>query len=288
MVALGTIILFAGWVYFTSERGHISWWVVAVVLLVFVAGLFILSAALNRQGNLGEGTPVGIIGAFWREAVKWDVYQLERGSGWVQKLFNQMPEWLRLPFVMVYGVFQPVLPAAFVEPTTLTWRIIGILRAVGWWALLPVLVFSFVAAAGTRHRPERSERSSSVVEGLDVKRKLWMWITFFVWTWVLLAALRGGGDQWDNPRYRTILFAWEAILAGYALVWWLETKSRWFPRVIAMEVLFLLFFSQWYANRYYHFGPQLGFGQMVMVILGSWVLIIFGGWVWDRRTAFSK
>ena len=146
VVALVTLVIFAGWMYFASERGRISWWVVAVVAAVFVAGLFILSSALDRQGNLGGGTPIGVINNFMREAVKWDVYQLERGSGWVQKLFDEMPEWLRLPFVMVYGVFQPVLPAAFVEPTTLIWKIIAILRALGWYALLPVLIMSFVAA----------------------------------------------------------------------------------------------------------------------------------------------
>jgi hypothetical protein len=286
VVAVGSLVLFIGWAYFTSERSRISWWAIVITVLVFLVSLFILSSALNRQGHLDGGTPVGIIGSFLREAIKWDVYQLERGSGWVQKLFDEMPEWLRLPFVMVYGLFQPVLPAAFIEPTTLTWRIIGILRAVGWWALLPVLVFSLLAAAGAKSTKEkRSEFTLSEVEGSDAKRKLWMWITFFVWTWILLSSLRGGGDQWDNPRYRTILFMWEAILAGYALIWWREMKSPWLLRVVAMEVLFLSFFSQWYANRYYHFGPQLEFGQMVTFILGSWVLVIFGGWVWDRRMA---
>ena len=146
-VALVTLVIFAGWMYFASERGRISWWMVAVVVVVFVAGLFMLSSALDRQGNLGGGTPIGVINNFMREAVKWDVYQLERGSGWVQKLFDEMPEGLRLPFVMVYGIFQPVLPAAIVEPTTLIWKIIGILRALGWYAMLPALILSFVAAA---------------------------------------------------------------------------------------------------------------------------------------------
>ena len=146
VVALVTLVIFAGWMYFASERGRISWWMVAVVAAVFVAGLFILSSALDRQGNLGGGTPIGVINNFMREAVKWDVYQLERGSGWVQKLFDEMPEGLRLPFVMVYGVLQPVLPAAIVEPTTLIWKIIAILRALGWYAMLPVLTMSFVAA----------------------------------------------------------------------------------------------------------------------------------------------
>ncbi len=107
--------------------------------------------------------------------------------------------------------------------------------------------------------------------------------TLAVWGWILLTSLRGGGDQWDNPRYRTILFLWQAILAGYVWVWWRETHSAWLPRVISMEVVFLLVFGQWYANRYYHFGGQLPFLQMVAVILGLWALIFFGGWWRDRR-----
>jgi len=241
---------------------------VAVITVVFVAGIFLLSSALDRQGNLGGGTPIGVINNFMREAVKWDVYQLVRGSGWVQKLFDQMPKWLRVPFVVVYGVFQPVLPAAFADPTKLTWKIIAILRALGWYALLPVLIASFVAAP---------------TEPSEMKRKLFLWLSFAVWGWILFASLRGGGDQWDNPRYRTILFLWQAILAGYVWVWWRETRNVWLPRVILMEIVFLLFFGQWYASRYYHFGGQLPFAQMVAIIFGLWVLIICGGWWLDQR-----
>jgi len=267
-IALATLVIFAGWMYFGSERGYISWWMVAVVVAVFVAGLFILSSALDRQGNLGGGSPIGIINNFAREAVKWDVYQLERGSGWVQKLFDEMPEWLRLPFVMAYGVLQPVLPAALVEPTTLIWRVIAILRALGWYALLPVLIMSFAAASA---------------QGEEKKRRVFIWISFAVWGWILFMSLRGGGDQWDNPRYRTILFLWQAILAGIVWVWWRETRNVWLPRVIAMEVVFLLFFGQWYANRYYHFGGQLPFELIVAIIFGLWVLILFAGWALDRK-----
>jgi len=268
VVALMTLVIFAGWMYFGSERGRFSWWAVAILVAVFVAGLFILSSALDRQGNLGGGTPVGIINNFMREAVKWDVYQLERGSGWVQKLFDEMPEWLRLPFVMIYGVLQPVLPAALVEPTTLIWKIIAILRALGWYALLPVLILSFAAAPA---------------QGVEKTRRVFLWLSFAVWGWILFASLRGGGDQWDNPRYRTILFLWQAILAGQVWVWWRETKNAWLPRVVTMEVVFLLFFGQWYANRYFSFGGQLPFAQMVAIILGLWALILGGGWWLDRK-----
>jgi hypothetical protein len=268
VVALVTLIIFAGWMYFSSEQRQISWWTVAVAGAVFVLGLFMLSSALDRQGNLGGNTPIAVINNFIRESFKWNIFKIEEGSGWVQKLFDEMPEWLRLPFVMVYGVFQPVLPAAIVEPTTLIWRIIAILRAVGWYTLLPVLIVSFVAATGQQS---------------NVRRKVFLWLSFVVWGWILFTALRGGGDQWDNPRYRTILFLWQAILAGEVWVWWLTTRNAWMLRIALMEVVFLLFFGQWYANRYYHFGGQLPFAQMVEIILVLWVLILFAGWWLDRK-----
>jgi len=267
-VALVTLVIFLGWHYFTSERGRISRWMVVITVLVFIAGLLILSSALDRQGNLGGGSPIGVINNFMREAVKWDVYQLERGSGWVQKLFDEMPEWLRLPFVTLYGILQPVLPAIFIVPTTSIWRIIGILRAVGWYTLLPALILTFSASAGV---------------GAEKERKLLMWLSLVVWVWVLLTALRGGGDQWDNPRYRAILFLWQAILAGNVWVWWRETRNAWCLRVIAMEIAFVAVFGQWYANRYLHIGPQLPFVEMVTVILGLWgVILVWGIWR-DRR-----
>jgi len=267
-VALVTLVILAGWIFFSSEKGRVPWWAVVAILVLFVIGLFLLSAAVNRQGNLGGGTPVGVLGSFLREVNKWGMHQIESGSGWVQKLFDEMPTWMRLPFVMVYGVFQPVLPAALVEPTTLTWRILGIFRAVGWYALLPALLFAGLAGAGS---------------GSAGERKVWLWLWAVAWTWVLFTALRGGGDQWDNPRYRTILFLWQALLAGQAWVWWRETRNPWFTRVLLGELAFLTVFSQWYASRYFHWGGQMGFGGMVGLILGLWILIGAGGWWWDRR-----
>jgi hypothetical protein len=268
-VALVTLVILAGWAYFTSERGRIRWWMIAGAVIVFIVGLFLLSSGLNRSGNLGGGAPLRVINNFIRSAVKWDVYKLERGSGKVQRLFEQMPESLRLPFVTVYGIFQPVLPAAFVEPTTPVWRIIGILRAMGWYAMLPALVLSFVAAAG---------------QGSESKRRLFLWLSLGMWGWILITALRGGGDQWDNPRYRAILFVWQAILAGNVWVWWRESKNAWVPRVLAMEAAFLLVFGQWYASRYLSLGPQVPFIQMMAIILSLWALIFAWGTVRDRKT----
>ncbi len=263
-IALVTLVILGGWMYFTSERGYISWQVIAVAVFVFIVGLFILSSALNRQGNLGDGSPMGVINNFIREALKWNVFKIEEGSGWVQKLFDEMPKAVHLPFVMIYGFLQPVLPAIFVAPTTIVWKVIGILRAVGWYALFPALILSFVAAAGS---------------GGKKKRKLILWLTVVVWGWILFTALRGGGDQWDNPRYRLILFLWQSILAGNVWVWWRGTRNAWFVRVIVMELVFVAFFGQWYASRYFHVGLQLPFTVMVAVIFVIWLVILgFGLW----------
>ncbi len=271
-VALVTLVILAGWVYFTSERGYISWWMIAIVALVFIAGLFILSSALDRQGNLGGGTPIAVINNFIHDSLTWNVYKIEESSGWVQKLFDDMPEWMRLPFVMVYGILQPVLPASIFEPTTVIWRVIAILRALGWYAMLPVLILSFVASAGS---------------GPEKMRRLLIWLSIIVWGWIIIAALRGGGDQWDNPRYRSILFLWQTILAGYVWVWWRESKNAWLLRVVAMELVFLILFGQWYANRYIHIGMQLPFAQVVAIILGLWALILFSGLWYDRKKRFN-
>jgi hypothetical protein len=268
VVALATLIIFGGWMYFTRADRPISWRGVAAAVLVFILGLFLLSSALNRSGEFDSSSPLHVISDWLKLAVQWDVYQLERGSGWVQKLFDEMPEWLRLPFVMIYGILQPVLPAAIAEPTTLTWKIIAILRALGWYALLPILILSFAAAWNL---PKQESR-------------LWMWLSLVTWGWILFTSLRGGGDQWDNPRYRTILFLWQAILAGHVWTWWRETRSAWFWRVILMEIVFVLFFGQWYASRYYHFLGQIPFAQMVAVIIGLWTIIFFGGLWRDRVT----
>jgi hypothetical protein len=233
---------------------------------VFFAGLFFLSASLNRSGEFSTSSPLSVVNDWLRLAVKWNAYGIERDSGWVQKLFDEMPQWMRLPFVAVYGILQPVLPAAIVAPTVPIWKLIYLARASGWYVLLPAMILSFGAGAGS---------------GLGRKRNVILWLALFTWTWILLAALRAGGDMWDNPRYRTILFVWQAILAGVVWVWWRETRSSWVVQVVACEAVFLLVFTQWYLSRYLHWGGQLPFAVMVGLIGGLWVVIL--GWGWLRR-----
>jgi hypothetical protein len=270
-IALAHLIIFAGWVFFMNESRSLSWKSVFIFLLIFAVGLFALSAALNRSGQFDSSSPLRVVNDWLKLTVQWDAYQLERGSGWVQKLFDEIPEWMRLPFVAVYGVLQPVLPAAFFEPTNALWQGIYIVRAAGWYALLPALIMSFGAAAG---------------QASSQKRNVLLWLSLLVWTWILLAALRGGGDAWDNPRYRAILFAWQAVMAGVVWVWWRETRNAWGKRVLWCEAAFLLVFTHWYATRYLHWGGQLPFPLMVGLIVAVWGIILgLGGWLDKRRIA---
>jgi hypothetical protein len=266
-VALATLVILVGWWWMAHEHGRFSWIMFFISVGIFLVGLVLLAGALNRQGNCGGG-PLGVIEAWFSESVRWVVLQLKRDSGWVQKLLDEMPEWLQLPFVTVYGIFQPVLPAVFVEPTTLTWRVIGIFRALGWYLIWPLLLYALIAAWKNK----------------DVReRRLWLWITIVSWLWIFLAALRGGGDQWDNPRYRAIMLLWQALASGYALTCFRARSDSWLARIFLVEVIFLAFFTQWYISRYYQIGEQLPFGWMVGLIIGSSLLVFLGGEWWDRR-----
>ncbi|MEW6083501.1 MAG: hypothetical protein AB1607_02800 [Chloroflexota bacterium] len=271
-VAVFTLIIFAGWMFFSRERTSISWKSILIFAFVFMIGLFALSSSLNRKGIFDTSSPMSVLNDWIQLSVKWNVYQIERESGWVQKLFDEMPEGLRLPFVAVYGILQPVLPAALVVPTLPIWKVIYVLRALGWYALLPLLILSAMAGSNFHLGAKRAEGS----------RSIFIWLALLCWTWILLAALRGGGDQWDNPRYRAIQFMWQALVAGYVWGWWRETRSAWFVRIVACELVFILVFAQWYASRYFYVGGQLPFVVMVALIAGLWGAILGGGWWLDK------
>jgi hypothetical protein len=275
--ALVTMILLAGWYYFANEKRQISWKAIVIIAAILALGSVVLSLSLNRSGQFNASSPLRVINGWMKSAVNLSAYNAEGDSGWVQRILGDQygetvyrPVWYRLPFLAGYGVLQPVLPAALIYPTKLIWQIIGILRGFGWYALLPMLILPFVAAAG---------------QGSVKMRNIILWLSLLTWTWILVAALRGGADLWDNPRYRIILFVWQAVLAGYVWVWWRETRNAWFVRVWACEIAFVLIFTQWYASRYLNFGFQLPFAAMVGLILGLWGGILGIGWWRDKQRA---
>jgi hypothetical protein len=265
-IALGTVILLAGWLWARGEHRRLPWPVMAGTGAIVLLGILFLAWSVSRQHDFSGGSPVGIILNWLRGSVKWVVYELERGSGQIQNVFSKMNPFAQFLFVIGYGIAQPVLPPAFLEPTTVTWHAIAVLRALGWYVVLPLLLYVPFAAW-------RSNDGS--------ERRTWVWLTAFTWSWILICAIRAGGDQWDNPRYRLIYFGVEALVAGYAWISWRERRDAWLPRIIGLEILCTLLFGQWYLARYYLVGIHLPILVVLALSLSFVVLVLGGGWLWD-------
>jgi hypothetical protein len=110
-----------------------------------------------------------------------------------------------------------------------------------------------------------------------------MVVAVVVCAWILIASMRAGGDQWDNPRYRTIFLPWIALLSGWGIQFAVTTKDRWLLRIVIIEGIFLAFFTEWYVSRYLSDIPRLDLPVMVIVILTLSVSVIVVGIIQDRK-----
>jgi 4-amino-4-deoxy-L-arabinose transferase-like glycosyltransferase len=277
-----TLVTLAGWLYFSvsSTRTHVElkipWQVIAAAVGLFALALVVLTASWTSLVTTRGSGFLGVIGNWARETASWNAYLLGRSSGIVQLLFQALPPVLALPFVSIYGVLQPVLPAALFEPGILFWQILGIFRALGWYVLLPLVAFAPIASGSLP---------------ADQRRRQWLWLSLVIWGWIFIAAVRGGGDQWDNPRYRVILLAWMAPLAALAikqLTSSAKSTARWFWRICAVETVILLIFGHWYSWRYLGFGFNLGIRNTLVIAIGLSILIVSGDWLWQRFKPLSR
>ena len=216
------------------------------------------------------GVVLGFSWGWLKEVMHWDMLLAYRGSGWIELIFDSTPEWVHAPFLIVYGLFQPVLPAAIVDPAPWIWQTIGIMRGIGWYALLPFLIYGIFVVIRTDDKKEKH---------------LLIWLVLATWGWILLSSARAGGDQWDNPRYRMILIPWMSLLAAYVLNWSKVHHSRWLWRWVIVECIFLLFFTHWYISRYTGIFTRIPFITMVALIIGLGGAVLLGGWLLDRRRA---
>lgn len=225
----------------------------SVILIIGMVALFIFKDRIN-------------------EIFRWDVLVTFRGSGMIQAQLERLPEILHLPFIIVYGIFQPILPAAIVDPAPWIWHGLAIFRALGWYALLPLLIYA-------------------LFRGWKVKKSInQRWILFFIvaiWVWILISSVRAGGDQWDNPRYRTIFLPWMALVGGWVINVVQNTKDAWLLRILMIEGVFLLFFTTWYVDRYFFPNFRIDFALIITLILAFSGLILIWGLVADRKKKHS-
>lgn len=236
-----------------------------------------ISSGLSKKWIKYAGWAViflGVLGVlwvlrYWVDAVlHWDTLVTIRRSGRLQFHLESLPQWLHFPFILGYGVFQPVLPAAIAAPAPWIWRGLGIFRALGWYALAPLLVYALVSV--WRLEP-------------SVKKRWLVVMVLVISAWVLVASARAGGDQWDNPRYRTIFLPWMAAVSAWGITHAKQTRDRWLCRALLIEGIFLLFFTYWYIGRYYLGGLRLELFAIFGMVVGLSIGVIVWGWLRDRR-----
>jgi len=124
-IALLALVAVAGWAGFSRERKKIHWPIVLAALGVFLLGLITLSLSWENLVRAHAGGLFGVLGAWARETAVWNAHVLKGSSGIVQVLFASLPPGLALPFVAFYGILQPVLPAALLEPSLPFWQTLG-------------------------------------------------------------------------------------------------------------------------------------------------------------------
>jgi len=204
-------------------------------------------------------------GQLWLvQSARWQAYVSANASGWVAREFERMPLWQQLPALMIYGIFRPLLPAALAAGGPPIWVAIGTWRSVGWTILLSLLVYAtylIFRSAAWKQLPGALLLSSWIVS--------------------LTASYRGGGDLWDNPRYRSAFAAVQVAVAAWAWVRHTETKNPWLRRAFGSALLLIAWFIAWYLRRYVGlpWWPIVELYQVIGLGLASAALYVIWDWI---------
>ncbi len=205
-----------------------------------------------------------------RKSADFQAYLSTRASGKLQALFKRTPAWMHLPLLVGYGILQPFLPAALVVGSEAPiWQGIAIWRSAGWTILLVFLFYALLRA--WRRQPGQPAQNWPGI------------LVIIAWLGTLIASFRGGGDQWDNPRYRVSLAGIQIALAAWA---WTEQRRRvdpWFHRAVAVVVWVLIWFLPYYVQREFQIGwPVNDLFKTIGAGLACSALYFL--WDWARST----
>ncbi len=267
-VGVFALVVLVLWFWFTRKDRIIHWWWVAGAAILGFLGIVLFGILVSGTLQAPSG-PLANLVDWLRYSAFYSAYQTEASSGWIQSVFRIIPEWSHIPFITAYGVVQPLLPAAIADPAAWPSRVQGIFRGIGWYALLPFLIYSIYPILKTKERPERIA---------------WLWIWVTAWIWILMCSFRAGGDQWDNPRYRLMMLFFQALLAAFSISWARGKKDPWLGRILLVEGIFLTGFLVWYISRYDSAPMLIPFGWMVTISTVMSALIIILGLFIDRRS----
>lgn len=243
----------------------------APLLLWIGLGVVIVAVMIGLFLSLRQFVPDRITNPF--EMVTWWLtksaqlqgYISAHASGWMQKVFDSYPSWVQLPVLLAYGVVQPFLPAALIAPSDASvWYGIAVWRATGWTFLLAFLIYAPVLAFQKRNR-----------------RAFNLALALILWFVILLASFRGGGDLWDNPRYRVMFAGLQAAVVAWALIEHRRLKDPWLRRALVVTGMVLAWFLPWYLRRYTNLvWPVVDLFKTLGMGLASAFLLLM--WDWAR------
>jgi hypothetical protein len=264
--------------FIQSDYKHKRWFWIALALtaLVILIGSYF---ALERLTQRDFNNPLELLNWWFQRSAEFQAHLTKRSSGWVQRIFRSTPEWSHTPLLLAYGSVQPFLPAALGDLSgVLIWRLISIVRAVGWTLLWPLLLYAPIRAF-SRNKGLKPEPGELLARALSL----------VVWSVILIAAFRAGADLWDNVRYRATFAGLQIILATWAWVSYRTAPDPWLRRALILVLSVLAWFMPWYIGRYTEF-EWLVFDPFVTLGLGivTGLLIISAEAIRQRKTRKKK
>lgn len=250
--AVGAVLAIWWWIDYsaalTDRRRRLLGW--AFIALIAISGVTMISRWLRSYAT-------------------WDISLTVSNSGWIVALFETLPQTFQTPFIVIYGLLQPVLPAAIFDPSIPVWTVNATLRSLGWYLIIPILLYVPIALWKSKD---------------GVERRLLIGAFIAVAVWTLISSLRAGGDAWDNPRYRTLFIPWISLVTAWAWLYARTHRDAWLVRWYVVVGIFVAFFSNWYLYRNYHAGLSIEFWTMIALIAGLSLIVLGWGVVQELRT----
>lgn len=204
-----------------------------------------------------------------KDIAKWDALVSFHSSGFVQSVIRKIGDRWLIPFVTVYGLTQPLLPAALIAHSAKPlWTSIAIFNSLGWYALIPFLLYGLIVVWKVKNPKEK---------------RLLVWTMVFSFLWIVISSMRAGGDEWDNPRYRIIFLPLLALLAAWAIDWAKQRHDSWLTCLLVIEGVFMVIFVNLYLVRYLGIGAKIAWYWDVLIFIVISIFLIVGNFFLQKK-----
>jgi len=202
--------------------------IITMVALVLLGVWFTLGQFTPEKIN----DPLGVLGWWIKKSADLQSHRTESASGIIQAIFDRTPEWSHTPLLVGYGIVQPLLPATLIDTSEAPiWQAIMIWRSLGWTFTLVLLFYA-------------TWRMWQVNTNTIIRV-----LVILIWVVILIASFRGGGDQWDNPRYRAPFIGLQVAIAAWAWIEYRKSNDRTLKYILWGVVLTVLWLIPWYMYR---------------------------------------